>query len=181
MLELRPTTKADPRVKRWMAAHYSQPKGFVGRQLIYAVVFDGREYGAVAAGSATKHLPGRAAFFRRDIPLNDLINNTFFHVEKPADGYPARNFTSLVVKAWRQRVEIDWMLRYGSGVQGFETLVERPRTGELYRRDGWTEVGVTKGFTCKRTGGKGTDSWTGARVWDTATLRPKRVFVRNVV
>src|SRR6185436_10105929 len=106
--------------------------------------------------------------------------NTFFHVEKVEGGYPQRNFTTAVVKAWRERVVIDWLLKYGDAVTLFETLVEMPRTGELYRRDGWQEVALTKGFTCKRPAGKGTDSWTGRREWDTVNLRPKRVFCRGV-
>lgn len=81
---------------------------------------------------------------------------------------------------FRSTVCTDWFERYGNVVRGFESLVELPRTGEVYRRDGWVEVGITKGQTCKRVAGKGTDSWTGKRVWDTKNLRPKRVFVRNV-
>jgi hypothetical protein len=68
-------------------------------------------------------------------------------------------------------------MKYGDVPIGFESLVELPRSGEVYKRDGWTEVGVTKGQTCKRIAGKGTDSWTGRRVWDTKNLRPKRIFV----
>lgn len=177
MIELVRTSKADPRVREMMAEHYSQPKGFVGRQLIYLICHEGAVYGAIAAGSATRHLPGRAAVLGTP-PLNALVNNTFFHV-KPLAGYPLRNFTTRCVAAWRQRVQLDWIVYYGDIVAGFETLVELPRTGELYRRDGWVEVGQTKGFTCKREGGKGTDSWSGRRVWNTTELRPKRVFVRK--
>lgn len=35
-------------------------------------------------------------------------------------------------------------------------------------------------YTSDGTGGVGTDSWTGKRVWDTENLRPKLVFVRKV-
>ena len=84
----------------------------------------------------------------------------------------------LVLKRFRERVSEDWKTKYGDLVLGFETLVELPRTGEVYKRDGWTEVGLTKGYTCKRTKGKGTDSWSGKRVWDTINLRPKRVFCK---
>jgi hypothetical protein len=77
---------------------------------------------------------------------------------------------------WQRLAETDWREFYGDSVVGFETLVELPRSGELYRRAGWTEVGVTHGYTCKRTGGTGTDSWTGKRIWNTTDLRPKRVF-----
>ena len=179
-LDLIRIPKSDPQLRGWMAAHYSAPKGFVGRQLIYRVSVDGVIYGATAAGSATRFLPGREAFFGRAIPLNNLVNNTFFHIEKQGGRYPFGNFAARVVAAWRKTVLADWLANYGDAVLGWETLVELPRTGTLYACDGWTEVGMTKGQTCKRVAGKGTDSWTGKRVWDTKNLRPKRVFVREV-
>lgn len=172
--------KSDHQLQRWMAKHYSAPKGFVGRQLIYRVSVDGVIYGAIAAGSATRFLPGREAFFGRSIPLNNMVNNTFFHIEKQCGRYPFGNFAARVVAAWRKMVLIDWQTYYGDAVLGFETLVELPRIGTLYVCDGWTEVGVTKGQTCKRVAGISTDGWTGKRVWDTKNLRPKRVFVRKV-
>ena len=179
-LDLIRITKSDPQLREWMAVHYSQPKGFVGRQLIYRIEVDGTVYGATAAGSATRFLPGRQEFFGCVLPLNNLVSNTFFHVEKQAGEYPMRNFTPKVVRAWREIVLIDWPARYGDEVLGFETLVELPRTGDLYIRDGWQEIGMTKGYTCKRVAGHGTDSWTGKRVWDTKNLRPKRVFAKTV-
>ena len=163
-----------------MAAHYSQPKGFVGRQLIYRVSVGNESYGAIAAGSATRFLPGRTEFFGRKIPLNSLVNNTFFHIEKQNGRYPFSNFAAKVVATWRKTTMSDWLTYYGDEVLGWETLVEPPRTGILYTRDGWTRVGVTKGYTCKRLAGKGTDSWSGRRVWDTKNIRPKLVFVREV-
>ena len=166
-------------LKKYMAVHYSRPKGFVGRQLIYSVNVDGTCYGAIVAGSATRFLPGRSNFFKKEIPLNNLVNNTFFHIEKQNGGYPCRNFSSKVVEAWRERVKVDWPLYYRDEVLGFESLVELPRTGELYLKDGWTKIGITKGFTCKRGPGESTDSWSGKRVWDTINLRPKLVFVRE--
>jgi hypothetical protein len=52
MIELVRTSKADPRVREMMAEHYSKPKGFVGRQLIYLICYAGDVYGAIAAGTA---------------------------------------------------------------------------------------------------------------------------------
>lgn len=91
-IELHRTTKSDAQLKSWMAVHYSQPKGFVGRQLIYKVIHDGVTYGAIVAGSTPKHLPGRAEFYGRDVGLNNIVNNTFFHIEKQNGTYPLRNF-----------------------------------------------------------------------------------------
>lgn len=170
--------RTDPRLLANMQAHYSQPKGFVGRNLCYAVVDGWHYFGGIVAGSATLHLPGRERFMRENgmnCELNEIVNNIFYHVEGP---YPFRNFTTRVLAMWREQVLEDWWREYRDEVAYFETLVELPRTGELYKRDGFIEIGITQGFTCKRTGGIGTDSWHGKRVWDTQNLRPKRVLMR---
>lgn len=173
MLELVRIKRTDARLLRDMEGHYSAPKGFVGRNICYAVMFDGVYYGGIVGGSATRFLPGRGEI----TDLNRVVNNLFFHIE-PRDGYPVRNFGQKVLAAFRDKIEADWRDRYGDEVVSFETLVELPRTGDVYKRDGWVEVGMTKGFTCKRVAGKGTDSWSGKRVWNTTDLRPKRVFLR---
>jgi hypothetical protein len=165
-----------------MSVHYSQPKGFVGRNICYAVYYNNIRYGSIVAGSATRFLPGRNEFFNSSLDdLNNIVNNIFFHVEKQNGKYPCRYFTSKCLSIFRQAVICHWPKKYKDQVIGFESLVELPRTGECYIKDGWTLVGQTKGFTCKRVGGNGTDSWSGKRVWNTneSQLRPKKVFVRK--
>lgn len=171
--------KKHPRILADAAVHYSQPKGFVGRSICYLVKVDGVCYGSIAGGSATRFLPGR----EREViaPLNSGVNNIFFHVAKADGRYPFRCFTERVLAAYRVTVERDWLTKYGDAVRWHETLVELPRTGECYLRDGWNLTGQTKGYTCKRTAGKGTDSWSGRRIWDTKNLRPKLVFIRRVI
>jgi len=113
--------------------------------------------------------------------LNQIVNNIFFHVE-PKDGkYPIRNFTTRVIELFEKTIVKDWEDKYGDKVLAFETLIELPRSGECYRRAGWVKAGQTKGYTCKRIAGKGTDNWSGKRVWDTENLRPKTVFIKKVV
>lgn len=164
-----------------MGRHYSQPLGFVGRNICYAILHEGVYYGHIVGGSATRFLPGRNEFLGTTIQqLNQIVNNIFFHIEKIDGKYPTRNFGQKVLAMWREAVTRDWHQKYGDQLIGFESLVELPRSGEVYKRDGWTEVGITKGFTCKRTAGKGTDSWSGKRIWNTTELRPKRVFVRRM-
>jgi Domain of unknown function (DUF4338) len=179
-IKLERVKRTDPRLLADMAIHYSEPKGFVGRNICYVVIHDGRHYGGIVAGSSTLHLSGRDKFFgitkeHKKTALRSIVNNIFYHVTGP---YPLRNFTIKVLEQFRKRARKDWEEKYGDPVIGFESLVELPRTGEVYRRDGWTEVGTTAGYTCKRTAGKGTDSWSGKRIWDTKNLRPKRVFCR---
>ena len=157
-----------------MEIHYSHPKGFVGRNICYAIMVHGICYGTIVGGSATRFLPGREVLGT----LNNGVNNIFYHIEKQNGQYPMRWFSQLVLKEYRVAIERDWMYKYGDNVFWHETLVELPRVGLSYKKDGWEEVGITKGYTCKRTAGKGTDAWTGKRIWDTKNLRPKRVFIR---
>jgi hypothetical protein len=171
------TKRTDKRLLNRMKYHYSKPKGFVGRSICYAVYYDRIYYGHIVGGSSTRFLPGRNEYLGITLKeLNYVVNNIFFNVSPVNDKYPIRNFTTECVKKFVRTIQVDWIEKYGNDVLGFETLVELPRTGELYRKAGWIEVGRTKGFTCKRTGGRGTDSWTGKKVWNTTNLRPKIVL-----
>ncbi len=173
------TKRTDARLLHLMEKHYSSPKGFVGRNICYAVLCAGCYWGHIVGGSAPRWLSGRDAFFGDSFDLQKVIDNIFFHVE-PVLPYPSRNFTTRIIKEWRSKISQDWFDKYGSKAIGFETLVELPRKGTLYLKDGWIAVGITKGQTCKRVAGKGTDSWSGRRVWDTVNLRPKLVLCRGL-
>lgn len=184
MIILNEIKRTDALLLPLMAKHYSAPKGFVGRNICYSIHVGGDFYGAIVGGSATRYLPGRNEYLNSNIhDLNSIINNLFFHVEKVNGKYPLRNFTSQILDQFVERIALDWENKYDDGVIGFEALVELPRSGECYKRAGWKEVGITKGFSCKRVSGIneiGTDSWTGARKWGTITLRPKRVFCLRI-
>jgi len=182
MLNLVKIKRTDPRLLANMAVHYSKPKGFVGRNICYAVMWNNTYYGAIVGGSATLHLAGRNDYFEiTKAELNNIVNNIFFHVEKVDNKYPCRWFTVEVLKAFRAEIQLDWWDKYADNVIGFESLVELPRTGDCYKKDKWDLVGQTTGFTCKRVAGKGTDSWSGKRVWNTDknSLRPKLVFCKK--
>ena len=133
------------------------------------------------AGSATKHLPSRDTFlgFAASDVLNRIVNNTFFHVERVDDKHPFRNFMPTIVSLWEHAVVMDWRAKYSDDVIALETLVEPPRTGECYLRVGWTLLEkMTRGQTCRRVAGRGTDSWSGKRVWDMKNLRPKHILMK---
>ncbi len=170
---LRIIKRTDPLILKNMSVHYSQPKGFVGRNICYEISFGGKVYGHIVGGSATKFLKGRNEFFGIEKVSNEIVNNIFFHIERSV-GYPIRNFAQECLQKFRSEIHKDWKEKYGDDVIGFESLVELPRTGECYRRDGWKLVGQTIGYTCKRTAGKGTDNWTGKRVWDTENLTRRK-------
>lgn len=181
-MELVVVKRTSPQLLEEMKRHYSRPKGFVGRNICYAIIVDGYCYGHIVAGSATRFLPGRDTFLDMEClkNLNKIANNIFYHIEPKNGEYPERNFTTKVLKAFEKKIIEDWKQKYGDDLVALETLIELPRTGECYRRAGWIKVGQTIGYTCKRIAGKGTDNWTGKRVWDTKNLRPKLVFVKRI-
>lgn len=183
MIRLEITKRTDSRLLERMKIHYSSPKGFVGRNICYAIYYDDIYYGHIVGGSATRFLPGRNEFLEMNISqLNNIVNNTFYNISKINSEYPIRNFTTKVLNQFCKTIMIDWRERYQDEVIGFETLIEKPRTGELYLRAGWVQVGETVGYTCKRIGGKGTDNWSGKRIWNTNKefLRPKLVLCKKV-
>lgn len=181
MLRLVITKRTEPKLLELMKRHYSQPKGFVGRNICYAIYYNDIYYGHIIAGSATLHLPGRKEFFG-EVNLNQIINNIFYHIEKVNNKYPVRNFAEKVLDKFVEVSTTDWEKKYGDKVIGFESLVELPRTGEIYKRTKWFLAGTTKGFTCKRVGGlPSTDSWSGTRVWNYNELKPKLVFYKKVI
>lgn len=177
MIKLEFASKSDPDIQNYMAIHYSHPRGFVGRQIMYRIWIDGVPCGAIAGGSATQHLPNRNEFFGDNFQLQQVINNTFYHLENATTD---RNVGTKILKLWRKQVVKDWQAIYQSPVIGFETLVELPRDGALYKADNWTLVGVTKGFTCKREAGRGNERWGGIRVWNHNDLKPKLVFCKLI-
>jgi len=181
MIKLEQIKRTDKRITELMKIHYSQPKGFVGRNICYAIYYNDIFYGCIVGGSATLHLPNRNEFFnisKKD--LNCIINNIFYHIGKVDNKYPIRWFTAKVLLEFEKQIIKDWELKYDDKVIGFESLVELPRKGTLYLKAGYTLIGQTKGYTCKRTKGNGTDNWTGKRVWDTDNLRPKLVFAKKI-
>ena len=184
MLELVTTKKSDDRLLDRMKIHYSEPWGFVGRSICYAIIYSGIYYGHIVGGSATRFLPGRNAYLRvSPYYINEVVNNIFYNISKVNGEYPRRNFTSFVLASFVQKRQVDWENKYKDRVKGFEALVEKPRTGELYRRAGWKLVGETKGYTCRREAGDGGEEWGGGRrIWnrDEKSLRPKLVFCFKV-
>ena len=176
MIRLELASKTDSDILKHMQNHYSHPSGFVGRQLIYRIWVDNRAVGAIAGGSATMHLPGRDEFFGDEFALQKVVNNTFYHLENDSDD---KNLGTKVLKLWRSQIVDDWQYFYKSPVIGFETLIELPRTGALYKADNWTYVGTTKGYQCRRVGGvSASEKFGGVRVWDYVNLKPMLVFCK---
>jgi hypothetical protein len=188
---LEPISKGDQRLWDYAKIHYTKTKGFVGRFLGYCVnsLETDETFGVIVGGSAALHLQGREKFFglKGKSKLNAIVGNTLFHIEKPKSAvkeegavYPLRNTTARVLQVWRERVAADWERKYGDEVIGFETMVMPPRTGACYKKDGWTYVGMTKGFVCRRIPCEDSaGEYSGKRVWTHKPDEKKLIFCRK--
>ena len=61
-----------------------------------------------------------------------------------------------VLDVFKRTVIKDWYESYGDFVRAFETLVEPPRWGGIYKLDGWKRIGNTAGLGARRPEGHGT-------------------------
>ncbi len=181
-MNLKIISKSDKNLQESMQKHYTKPKGFVGRSICYAIYYNNTLFGHIVGGSSTLYLKGRNEFFKIDkTKLNNIVNNIFYHIEKVNNRYPLRNFTTKVLRAWREQISVDWQQKYGDKVIGFESLIQPPRTAALYKKDNWCHVGTTIGYTCKRVSGNEKGIFkTGKRVWNTDNLKPKLIFCRGL-
>ena len=75
--------------------------------------------------------------------LSRLTNNTRFLV-LPWVRVP--HLASAVLGAVARRIQADWQVKYGHGLEALETFVERERfAGTCYRAANWQRVGTTRG------------------------------------
>ncbi len=107
MIELVRISRTYHRLMSDMAAHYSQPKGFVGRNICYAIAHDNTYYGAIVGGSATLHLPGRDQFFSlakdtKQQGLLGIVNNIFFHIDRRGGNIPSATYPRLYLVCGEQ-------------------------------------------------------------------------------
>ena len=138
--------------------HYVGSKGTIGRQFHYIVYYDGNAVGAISAGSAVFAHKKRDTVLEvgkdeKKGGLRNIVNNTMFRMTRPSNEAP---LATEVLKMWKERVEIDWTTKFGDVVRCFETLVEPPRWGGIYKLDGWKRIGDTAGLGARRPEGHGT-------------------------
>jgi hypothetical protein len=157
----------NPFVQLLWRQHYVGSKGTVGRQLHYLIYFDGVAVGAISAGSAMFAHKKRDRILGVSKPeqqagVRHIVNNTMFRLIRPKDAMPR---ATDVLKVFRKVVIKDWITEYGDCVRAFETLVEPPRWGGIYKLDGWKKIGMTAGLGARRPEGHGTagKSSTGVR------------------
>ncbi len=148
----------NPFIQLLWREHYVGSKGTVGRQIHYTVYYNGRAVGAISAGSAMFAHRKRDKILgvtkeEQSRGLRHIANNTMFRLIRPKDQPP---LATDVLKIFRELVQKDWLKEYGDFVRAFETLVEPPRWGGIYKIDGWKKIGMTAGLGARRPEGHGT-------------------------
>jgi hypothetical protein len=148
-----PSTRA---YAAFWARHYPGSKGAIGRQLHYLVWLDGQMLGIIAAGEAMFRCAPRDRALGLELaagtpPPGWLVACSAFRVEDAPYGVPSQ-----VLALWRAAVRADWARLYGHEVRWFETLVEPPRIGTCFVRDGWRRLARrTAGLGARRPDGHG--------------------------
>jgi hypothetical protein len=148
----------NPFIQLLWRQHYVGSKGTVGRQIHYIIYHKKKAVGAISAGSAMFANKKRDEFLgvtqeEKKKGVRHIINNTMFRLIRPKDDEPK---ASSILKLFREVVTLDWLKDYGDHVRAFETLVEPPRWGGIYKIDGWKKLGMTAGLGARRPLGHGT-------------------------
>jgi hypothetical protein len=148
----------NPYIQMLWREHYVGSKGTIGRQFHYIIYFDRKAVGGISAGSAVFAHKKRDTILgvtekERRSGLRNIVNNTMFRLVRPSNQQP---LATDVLRLWQARVEEDWVTRFGDVVRCFETLVEPPRWGGIYKLDGWKRIGKTAGLGARRPKGHGT-------------------------
>ena len=172
----------NPFIQMLWREHYVGSKGTVGRQLHYIVYFNGHAVGGISAGSAIfahkkrdKYLNIGEAEKRKGI--RHIVNNTMFRMIRPSHEEPK---ATAVLTAFKSTVVDDWLTAYGDFVRAFETLVEPPRWGGIYKLDGWKRIGNTLGLGARRPEGHGTAGRNSTGVRKIIKVPVKIVWVQQI-
>ena len=154
-------------------SHYPQSKGIVGRSFNYFVIWKQRIAGIIGGNSPPYSVKAVDEYFNvtkenRSDMLLYLMNNEVFRIIKSD-----KNLATRTLKAFRKQIQKDHKKKYGYGLVGLLTFVEPPLTGNIYKADNWTYVGMTKGYGTTRRGKRWFD-----RKW--IKKKPKHIFVKKL-
>ncbi len=139
-----------PEARRWAffleKYHYLKCR-VVGENVGYlAYNREGNEIACLLFGAAAWRCEVRDGFFKSQAtqpPLSEVANNTRFLV---LPWWRAPHLASHLLGRVAARIECDWQMKYGHGLQWLESFVDLSRyRGTCYRAANWIYVGATTG------------------------------------
>lgn len=108
--------------------------------------------------------------------LQNISNNWRFTI-KP-NRY--KNIATSVLSLATKYIKEDWQKKYGNKLYMLDTYVQPPRSGNIYKANGWEYVGNTVGADFSGRGYEGnlTDSLARCRNLDKGKVKRKMVFIK---
>ncbi len=134
--------------------HYLHNATLVGEQIRHVAEYEGDWIALLGWSGAAYHIKGRDHFIgwsdqQRRNRLHFLVSNSRFLLRMKRGECP--NLASKVLKLCLERLERDWMERYGHGILFAETFVDlEAYAGTCYKASNWIELGKTKGFDLEK-------------------------------
>jgi hypothetical protein len=138
-------SSGDPRYREIRRNHYVADKGAIGMQAHFLIHFRNEIAGIISGGSSVYRVATRDKFFgitnaNRNNVLPGIVDNITFRLLNHE-----KNLGSMVLALWEKTMPQVWKELYGLQIFGFETFVEGPRKGTVYRATNWQYCGSTKG------------------------------------
>lgn len=166
--------KGEKRFSTLFLTHYPGSKGICGRSQNYIILYKNKLTGIIGFNSPPQMVSDVDKYFNinkenRKAKLSRILNNNVYRlvVSEP-------NLASRVLSLIIPRLKKDYEESYGERLIGLMTFVEPPRDGKCYQASGWTYVGETKGFSCKRGGREG--KWK-KKQWSKSGVK-KHIYVK---
>ena len=127
---------------------YKNYTDYPGRRIDYFVKLNGNIIGVTGIASAMLAISPRDNFIGWDRStrlrnLGKIANNYRFCMIE-------RGYGSRVLSLLAKQGKVDWFKKYREKLVLFETMVEPPFSGTVYKSASWVEVGKTKGQTFRR-------------------------------
>lgn len=112
------------------------------RKLFWSVFEDGRRVGVFGLSSAYDWPKDVTAYMKANaLTFNNVANNVVFALA----GTEGKNIGTQALALIRRDAVRWWKDSYGDDLLAFQTFIEPPRTGALYRADNWVVIGMTSG------------------------------------
>ncbi len=114
---------------------------------------------------------------------NSMISNGLFRMLVPTREYPCVDFTTAILEVCERALPKDWKGKYpGVGrIIALETLVQLPRLGRLYVKNGWRLLTLTKGVELRRSSAVGPQEVSSGEGWGGGVRRAESVPHRKLV
>lgn len=138
------TTNGDSLGKAYIDAYHSYIQWNLrpSRQIYWDLFENGLLVGSFGFGSGLPFGESVAQYMEScGCEFNELVNNIVYCL----NGHQDKNAGTKFLKMCRIDALHWWYEKYGDILKCYQTFIEPPRTGAMYKADNWEYLGMTKG------------------------------------